>query len=79
MSHVLQVPFTYTDDNGNRLIVDRTPHTLSFRTTAPGGEPTGPEVTVGLSSAAILFTHLIATATADLAAHETPSPEQPHA
>lgn len=77
MSEVLQVPFTYTDDNGNLLIVDRTPDTLSFRTAGPGVEHSGPEVTVSLRAAALLFTHLIATAT--MAAHETPHPEQPHA
>lgn len=64
MSDLINNPFTYTDADGNRLVVDRQADALTFRTTW-ADKVTGPVVRVPLHALTVVFSHLIAAATAD--------------
>ena len=64
MSDLIKTPFTFRDEDGNRLVVDRHAEALTFRTSWADGD-TGPVVRIPLSSLALVFSHLITTATAE--------------
>jgi hypothetical protein len=64
MSDFIKTPFTFRDEDGNRLVVDRQTDALTFRTSWADGD-TGPVVRIPLHSLSVVFSHLIATATAD--------------
>lgn len=64
MSDFVKTPFTYTDDDGNSLVLDREPEALTFRTLRLGDTQPGPQVRVPLHAVTFLFSHLITVATA---------------
>lgn len=63
MNDLIDTPFSFTDQDGNALVVDRQTNLMAFHTLDPNGNA-GPTVRIPLSSLALVFSHLITQASA---------------